>query len=297
MPKFRAAFSTALNSGYRKGYLSDRGSLPRLRYRILFQEHLGCRSLSLGQWRGGGAPRQAGGCHDCGSREEGGAPWNASPLHLPTARNPTTLTRVALVTHTLLSKDRSVMDIWKIWKTTGWGLPSAPLEALAPLRDLPKLPEASTLKMMIVCYGTGYTVTRRKAEVLTATKYISNWKCRYGYAGFAWHQSITDHQENSRHPWQSWRDRWIRHLKGRPRPALVPANAPPTPPSDHPPPQSDIEMSRRPQQEKSTFSNEDAEALLEIGEDILNIQPEGIEYAWEAWASKHDVCIRAIQEA
>lgn len=36
------------------------------------------------------------------------------------------------------------------------------------------------------------------------------------------------------HPWQSWRDRWIKQLKGRPRPFPLPNDAPPTPPSDAP---------------------------------------------------------------
>jgi hypothetical protein len=75
----------------------------------------------------------------------------------------------------------------------------------------------------------------------------------------------------------------------------VPANAPPTPPSDHPPPQSDIEMARKGKRKKSTFSTEDVKALLEIGEDIMIISPERVDEAWEAWANRDDVSISKTQ--
>jgi len=39
------------------------------------------------------------------------------------------------------------------------------------------------------------------------------------------------------------------------------------------------------------FSEEDANTLLDMGKDILNIypHPENIEDAWEKWAQEHDV--------
>lgn len=103
------------------------------------------------------------------------------------------------------------------------------------------------------------------------------------------HRGIADTRQNARHPWQSWRDRWIKYLKGRPRPAFVPANAPPTPPSDHPPIRSDVEMARKGKPKKTTFSIDDVKALLEAGEDIMTILPERLDEAWEAWADRDEV--------
>ena len=98
-----------------------------------------------------------------------------------------------------------------------------------------------------------------------------------------------DQAQNARHPWQSWRDRWVKNLKSRPRPAFVATNAPLTPPSDYPPAQSDIEMARGKEKKKAIFTEEDAEALLKAGGDILNIYPDIVDEAWEEWASKSDV--------
>ena len=74
-------------------------------------------------------------------------------------------------------------------------------------------------------------------------------------------------------------------------------DAPPTPPSDHPPPQSDNEMVRTLKPKRSKFSKEDAEALLLIGEDILDIAPDRVDDAWEAWATHHDVSSAALIES
>ncbi|KAL8822695.1 MAG: hypothetical protein Q9191_006575 [Dirinaria sp. TL-2023a] len=95
--------------------------------------------------------------------------------------------------------------------------------------------------------------------------------------------------QNARHTWQSWRDRWVKTLKGTPRPPFVPTNAPPTPPSDYQPPQSDIEMVRASGRKRAVFTEVDAEVLLEVGADILNIRPEKADEAWEKFASKQDV--------
>lgn len=40
---------------------------------------------------------------------------------------------------------------------------------------------------------------------------------------------------------------------------------------------------------KVVFTEVDAEALLEVGADILNIRPEKVDEAWEKFASKQDV--------
>ena len=43
------------------------------------------------------------------------------------------------------------------------------------------------------------------------------------------------------------------------------------------------------QKKKAVFTEEDAEALLKAGEEILNIYPDRVDEAWEEWASKADV--------
>ena len=71
----------------------------------------------------------------------------------------------------------------------------------------------------------------------------------------------------------------------------MPDNAPLTPPSDHPPPQTDVEMLRSRRGVKPSFSDVDKTALLSQGEDILNVDPENKTAAWEAWAMNRDVSI------
>ncbi|KAM0803527.1 hypothetical protein BDR22DRAFT_945213 [Usnea florida] len=99
-------------------------------------------------------------------------------------------------------------------------------------------------------------------------------------------------QKHPQHPWQSWRDRWIRHLKDRAVPFTLPHNAPPTPPSDVPP---TIDSSRNRattsdtgEDEYQSFSDDDAEALMINGDDILNIHPDNITEAWESWTRDQD---------
>jgi hypothetical protein len=48
-------------------------------------------------------------------------------------------------------------------------------------------------------------------------------------------------------------------------------------------------MARKNKHKKSTFSSKDAEALLEAGKSIMNVLPERVEDAWEAWADQYDV--------
>ncbi|MCJ1478407.1 hypothetical protein MMC13_007087 [Lambiella insularis] len=92
---------------------------------------------------------------------------------------------------------------------------------------------------------------------------------------------------NPRHTWQSWRDRWVKILSSRSRPVRAPTNAPPTPPTDQP----DVPVSKS--QIRTTtpigaaFTSEDAQALLALAKDIMNIPPENLEAAWKEWADSY----------
>ncbi|KAL8742856.1 MAG: hypothetical protein Q9190_004719 [Brigantiaea leucoxantha] len=92
--------------------------------------------------------------------------------------------------------------------------------------------------------------------------------------------------KNPRHTWQSWRDRWVKYLKGLPRPAFVSANAPPTPPLERADHGSEVESGV---QDKVKFTQEDAEKLLGFADDILKIPPENLDEAWSKWAEAQEV--------
>ena len=101
--------------------------------------------------------------------------------------------------------------------------------------------------------------------------------------------------KHPQHPWQSWRDRWVRQLKGKPCPFGVAHNAPPTPPSDS---MSVTEAPRALQSSHATsefafgsFTRKDVESLMQFGDDILNIEPEKKEDAWRAWAQSSNVSL------
>ena len=95
------------------------------------------------------------------------------------------------------------------------------------------------------------------------------------------------------HPWQSWRDRYIKKLKDRPQPYAAPVNGPPTPPADlqtldmH-----QLEQSGAPDIRKirSLFNEKDAKALLDVAGQIMDIRPESVTEAWKAWSESIDVC-------
>lgn len=99
--------------------------------------------------------------------------------------------------------------------------------------------------------------------------------------------------QHPQHPWQSWRDRWVKQLEGKPRPIPLPHNAPPTPPSDVP------ALVKRPKEPKAaaaadgdpfdSFTEADADALLSVGEDILNIHQDNTTDAWKKWSRDFDV--------
>ncbi|KAL2044942.1 hypothetical protein N7G274_002717 [Stereocaulon virgatum] len=98
--------------------------------------------------------------------------------------------------------------------------------------------------------------------------------------------------KHPRHTWQSWRDRYIKCLKGKPRPFSRPQNAPPTPPSDtrvtaQPSKDSDAPSDTK-EASQNEFSEEEAVILMTFGEDIIKILPERVEQAWEAWTNGVD---------
>ena len=73
----------------------------------------------------------------------------------------------------------------------------------------------------------------------------------------------------------------------------LPHNAPPTPPSDVP---QTAGSSKNPattsdiaEDDHRSFSDDDAEALMAVGDDILNIYPDNIPDAWESWTRDFDV--------
>ena len=94
--------------------------------------------------------------------------------------------------------------------------------------------------------------------------------------------------QNKRHPWQSWRDRWLSHLAHKPRQPQVVSNAPPTPPTD--PAEVDVrkgvqeQVKEVPKSAKSAFTDEDAQALTKVAEDLLDVLDENKAEAWQAWA-------------
>lgn len=82
----------------------------------------------------------------------------------------------------------------------------------------------------------------------------------------------------------------MKHLKDRPRPARIPANAPPTPPLEQ---IAERKSTRRWRVETEevrrkvlVFTNEDAKALLVQAKDILEIHPESVDTAWHKWAKE-----------
>lgn len=96
--------------------------------------------------------------------------------------------------------------------------------------------------------------------------------------------------QNPRHTWQSWRDRWVKSLKTLPRSTCIPQNAPPTPPAERTVDANEPPRVGTPQQAAyKPFTTKDAEDLLEVGDDIMNILPDRSDEAWLKWAEGRDV--------
>ncbi|KAH4026868.1 DNA-binding protein RAP1 [Parastagonospora nodorum] len=123
-----------------------------------------------------------------------------------------------------------------------------------------------------------------------------------------------------RHPWQSWRDRYLKQLRNRPPSAFnIPDNAPPSPPSDHPSEQparatpvpkpanqatekvtgqgtardtkSAVPPNYTLEQLAASFSSEDWEELY-ANVDVINAidgdDRSNYEKAWKKWAEAQD---------
>ena len=82
----------------------------------------------------------------------------------------------------------------------------------------------------------------------------------------------------------------MRYLKDRPRPARIPANAPPTPPleqiAEHKVNLRQHNETKEVKAKAVIFTDEDAKALLAQAEDILNMHPKRIDDAWQKWAKE-----------
>ena len=99
--------------------------------------------------------------------------------------------------------------------------------------------------------------------------------------------------QHPQHPWQSWRDRYIKKLKGRPPPSTVLDNGHLTPPLE-PTPTTDQQgqLDNEPPgvNEKESFTQADAQILIDNGENIMNIPHEMVKEAWKQWARDDNVC-------
>lgn len=132
----------------------------------------------------------------------------------------------------------------------------------------------------------------------------------------------TDRTKHPRHTWQSWRDRYLKQLRGRPPSAFnIPDNAPPTPPSEtlpgqsaatepaaaaerrqgvQKPPRAKTGTAPRAQQRPSTeyslkqleatFTSQDWEELYAFVDDIESTSDDAEKYetAWKGWAEMQD---------
>lgn len=96
--------------------------------------------------------------------------------------------------------------------------------------------------------------------------------------------------QNSRHPWQAWRDRWIKQLHDKPRPAPAPRQDSPSVHSDQGVKVNTVKKEENvlgeSNKQMAMFSPKDVKNLLGHAEDILNILPENLTDAWANWASE-----------
>ncbi|KAL8978606.1 MAG: hypothetical protein Q9177_006362, partial [Variospora cf. flavescens] len=117
-------------------------------------------------------------------------------------------------------------------------------------------------------------------------RFLANWVISFEQRGGATAgNEIYKQLENPRHTYQSWRDRWVKYLKDRPRSAFISTEAPPTPPAEPSAEVKALSNSPTPQQARpKPFSKDDAEDLISVGHDIMNILPENASEAWLRWA-------------
>ncbi|KAI4128953.1 MAG: hypothetical protein LQ341_006625, partial [Variospora aurantia] len=119
-------------------------------------------------------------------------------------------------------------------------------------------------------------------------RFLANWVISFEQRGGATAGNEIYKQlevKNPRHTYQSWRDRWVKYLKDRPRSAFISTEAPPTPPAEPSAEVKALSNSPTPQQARpKPFSKDDAEDLISVGHDIMNILPENASEAWLRWA-------------
>ncbi|KAG8532712.1 uncharacterized protein KY384_002589 [Bacidia gigantensis] len=94
------------------------------------------------------------------------------------------------------------------------------------------------------------------------------------------------------HTFQSWRDRYIKKIKGQPRPSAIHQNGPPTPPSEpynvNERRQDRAEEAEIIKEQGGRFSEEDVRTLNAVGNDIENIRADRKNEAWVAWVQEID---------
>ncbi|KAF2802393.1 uncharacterized protein BDZ99DRAFT_527427 [Mytilinidion resinicola] len=88
-------------------------------------------------------------------------------------------------------------------------------------------------------------------------------------------------EKNPRHPWQSWRDRYVKHLQYKPPPGCAPTNGPLSPPSDVPP--SDVDSAARQpvsERRKDSTVSRNADRIKQVRSEVE--EPEEAEQPREA---------------
>ncbi|KAL9576615.1 MAG: hypothetical protein Q9212_006956, partial [Teloschistes hypoglaucus] len=94
--------------------------------------------------------------------------------------------------------------------------------------------------------------------------------------------------KNSRHTWQSWRDRWVKHLQYQPQSDNILQNPPPTPPTDDVPGSKSPRSVIRKSAGRKPFTRDDLEALISVGGDLLKVMPEQVEDSWSKWVDNQE---------
>ena len=100
---------------------------------------------------------------------------------------------------------------------------------------------------------------------------------------------LTIIRQNSRHSYQSWRDRWIKYVSKTSRAVRPTQPAPMTPPSDASRIRSGGENGQGSRRRSTPvadadFSKDDFQDLLLHGDDIADIATDQEDHAWEKWA-------------
>lgn len=119
-------------------------------------------------------------------------------------------------------------------------------------------------------------------------RYINNYRQRCATAlPIRLTRKFIHTRQNPRHPWQSWRDRWIKYLRdeGSRHSAsdyLEGSEAP----------RKDCVLVKTKLKTRIEFSEEDMKILLDNGEVIRKIPSENVADAWKTFAHERDVSIR-----